>query len=441
MYDSKGLWLAIPLALLCGAVAVLLTGCDLSLSQPTPVPGAPTDTPVPTQPTAAPTEVTPPAPAVITLTIWTTEVFSPTQAITSGQILAQQAVEFEATHPDARLEFVLKKSYGKGGILDYLLTTKAAVPDLLPDLVFIDVSELEAAMRAELVQPLDSLIPGDLAGDLYPFATGACTFDGRLYGLQFQADMDHLVYNTGKMTVPPSSWPGVLSNPGPYLFPAGGQAGLVNDAFLIQYLAVRPWPVTGDPDAPFLDQDSLIAVFQFYQDGISRGIIPGDIVEYHTTDDCWRTYLEGETAMSQVGAHRYLQERDRTQNSALAPIPSINGPAPAIGRGWALALVASDPARQSAAVDLMGLFMAPEANAAWNQAANFLPTRKAALANWDMEDSYTPFIDQQLQAAQARPSIPNYTRIAAALQKAVEDVINGAATPEEAAAEVIESTQ
>jgi ABC-type glycerol-3-phosphate transport system substrate-binding protein len=441
MYESKGLWLAIPLALLCGAVAVLLTSCDLSLSQPTPVPGAPTDTPVPSQPTAAPTEVTPPAPAIITLTIWTTEAFSPTQAITSGQVLAQQAAEFEATHPDARLEFVLKKPYGKGGILDYLLTTKAVVPDLLPDLVFIDVSELEAAVRAELVQPLDSLIPGDLAGDLYPFAADACTFEGRLYGLQFQGDLDYLVYNTGKVTVPPSSWPGVLSNPGPYLLPAGGQAGLVNDAFLIQYLAVRPWPVAGDPDAPFLDQDSLVAVLQFYQDGISRGIIPGNIVQYHTTDDCWSTYLEGEAAMSQVGGHRYLEEQDRAENSALAPIPSINGPAPAIGRGWALALVTPDPARQSAAVDLMGLFMAPETNAAWNLAANFLPTRQAALASWDTEDRYSPFIDQQLQAAQARPSIPNYTRVAAALQKAVEDVISEAATPEEAAAEVIESVQ
>jgi multiple sugar transport system substrate-binding protein len=444
MSDPRRLWLATPLALLFGMVAVLLTGCDLSLSQPTPVPGAPTDVSTPAQPTpvpGSPTEVTPPTPAVITLTIWTTEAFSPTEAITSGQILAQQAAEFEATHPDVRLEFVLKKPYGKGGILDYLLTTKAVVPDLLPDLVFIDVSELEAAMRAELVQPLDSVVPGDLVGDLYPFAKAACTFEGRLYGLQVQADLDHLVYNTGKVTVPPSSWPGVLSNPGPYLFPAGGQAGLVNDAFLIQYLAVRPWPVTGDPDAPFLDQDSLVAVLQFYQDGISRGIVPADIVQYQTTDDCWRTYLEGQAAMTQVRAHRYLEERGRAQNSTVAPIPSISGPASAIGRGWALALVTSDPLRQSAAVELMRLLMDPETNAAWNLAASSLPTRQAALASWDTEGGLSPFISQQLRTAQARPPIPNYTRVAAALQKAVEDVISGAATPEEAAAQAMDSAR
>ncbi len=39
------------------------------------------------------------------------------------------------------------------------------------------------------------------------------------------------------------------------------------------------------------------------------------------------------------------------------------------------------------------------------------------------------------------PPFPNYTRTAAALQQAVEDVVSGAATPEEAAARVIEQAQ
>jgi maltose-binding protein MalE len=37
--------------------------------------------------------------------------------------------------------------------------------------------------------------------------------------------------------------------------------------------------------------------------------------------------------------------------------------------------------------------------------------------------------------------IPNYATIADALQQAVEDVLGGAATPEEAAARAIEATQ
>jgi multiple sugar transport system substrate-binding protein len=375
------------------------------------------------------------------LTIWTTEAFSPTQAITSGQILAQEVETFEAGHRDTRVEFILKKPSGKGGILDFLLTTEAVVPALLPDLVLVDVDELDAAIQAGIVQPLDDLLSPDLVTDLYPFAREAGTFDGQLFGLQFQADLDHLAYNAGQLTVPPRSWPGVLSNPGPYIFPAGGQAGLVNDDFLIQYLAVRPWSANGNPDDTFLEADSLTAVLQYYQDGVSRGVFPTDILNYHTTGDCWRDYLAGEATLTHVSAHDYLADRDQLPSAAMAPIPAINGAGAPISRGWALALIASDPARQSLAVELMTQLMSPQTNADWNKAAGYLPTRQDALAQWDEEDSYTRFASQQLQTAQPRPRLENYTQVAAALQEAVEAVITGAATPEEAAAQAIEKAQ
>ena len=405
------------------------------------MPTLPTSTPLPAQPTALPTDIAPLAPSVITLTIWTTEAFSPTQTITSGQILAQEVAEFEASQSDVRLEFVLKKPYGKGGILDYLLTTGAVVPELLPDIVVMDVDELRTAVQAELVYPLDELLPPDLISDLYPFALQSSTFERRLYGLQYQADVEHWVYDTGRMAIPPSSWPGVLSNPGPSIFPAGGQASLVNDAFLIQYLAVRPWPVEGGADTSFLETDRLAAVLQYYQDGLSRGIFPADILDYQTTNDCWREYLTRQIATAQVSAHQYLAERHRAQNSAPAPIPAINGPAAPLNRGWVLALVTPDPVRQSAAAELMSQLLAPETNAAWNQSTHYLPTRQAALALWDPEDSYGPFIHQQLQATRPRPVIPNYAQTAAAMQQAVEDVLTGVATPDEAAAQAVESVQ
>jgi multiple sugar transport system substrate-binding protein len=440
MGNTRWRELGIVVALLVVVAVVVLTGCDLSTAQPTPLPGVPTDTP-PQEPTALPTPATPSAPTVLTITLWTTETFSPTQAITSGQVLAAEAASFEELHPDVRLQFVLKKPYGKGGILDFLVTTGAVAPDLLPDLVLIDVDELGAAVQAGLVQPLDDLVPADLVADLYPFARTAAIFDGRLYALQFWADLDHLVYNTGKITIPPRSWPGVLSNPGPYIFPAGGQAGLVNDAFWVQYLAVQGSPAGGSPEGPFLEEPPLVAVLQFYQDGVSQGIMPATIVDYHTTDDCWRDYVAGKAAMTQVSAHRYLLDRDQLQSSAVAGIPAINGPASAIGRGWALALVASDPAHQVAAVDLMVQLLAPEVTAAWTRASRYLPTRQSALASWDEADSYTRFIEQQLQVARPRPVVPNYAQVSAALQTAVEAVLDGAASPEEAAAEAIESAQ
>jgi multiple sugar transport system substrate-binding protein len=230
----------------------------------------------------------------------------------------------------------------------------------------------------------------------------------------------------------------VLSNPGPYLFPAGGQAGLVNDDFLIQYLAVRGQAGEGEP---FLDEESLAAVLQFYQDGTSQGIFPPEILELQSTDDSWLNYLDGNAALSHVNIHRYLMERDLALNSSIAPIPAINGPGASIGRGWAVSLVTSDPARQSLAAEFLTQLMSPETNAAWNLTSNYAPTRQAAMALWDQTDGYTRFLKQLLTAAQRRPALPNYTQVAAALQEAVEDVLSGTSSPEEAAALAVEKVQ
>ena len=448
----------LSLALLGG-----LAACDWQPVQPTSQPEvsatvdistvtpAPGQLPVP-EPSAAlaPTGV-PAVSNAMTLTMWTTVSFSPTQDITSGQILAQQVDLYEADHPRVRLEFVLKEPYGKGGLLDFLSTAGAVVPGLLPDLMILDVDELGTAVQTGLIHPLDGLISQDLLADVYPFAREAATFNGQLYGLQFQADLDHLIYNTGKMTSPPRSWSNVLSGPGPYLFPAGGKAGLANDAFFVQYLVIRDQSGATGPDSPFLNEDNLSRVLQFYRDAWSGGIVPAKVMSYHTADDIWNDYVVGQAALAQASAHRYLLairqsfspggDRELLSISAVAPVPAVNGPAAPIGRGWALVLVTGDPARQAAAVDWMVQLMGPAANAAWNEAADYLPTRAAATAEWRSGDSYSQFIRQQLQTARPRPLLADYTRVAAALQEAIVAVLNGTATPQEAANRAIAGSQ
>jgi ABC-type glycerol-3-phosphate transport system substrate-binding protein len=441
-------WLPMTVILiLLGMGLLLLVGCDQATTQPTEISTVPSTEPTASagtseaRPTAGSEEATPPVQVAITLTIWTTDAFSPTQAITSGQILAQQVAVFEAARPDVQFEFIPKRGYHEGGLKEYLLNTGAVVPELLPDLVFIDADELEDVVRAGLVQPLDDLVATELERDLYPFAREACTFDGRLYCLPFRADLDHLVFNQGMLESAPSSMPGVLAYRQPYIFPAGGREGLVNDAFLIQYLDTRQLPAVANPKESFLEVNSLVATLQFYEDGGSRGIIPAQVLEYETVADCWTAYLAQEATLAQVSAHIYLTELSQAPNTAVAAIPGNSGPAPAIGRTWVLALVTANPARQAIALEFVDQMMAPEVSASWNWAAGYLPTRQAALANWDSADVYTPFIRQRLLEARPRPRFLNYVQVMGELQTAVEGVLSGMSTAEQAAAQVIENTQ
>lgn len=439
------LWLAVALSALGLLAAIVCSSCVFPPQGAKPISGPLAGTaPVSggaseQQPTSRPGDVSLANPRGITLTVWTTEALSPTLTITTGQVLASQVAAFEAAQPGVRLQFVPKKAYGNGGILDYLLTTGSVVPDFLPDLVFIDVDELPSAAQAEILQPLDKLLPEKEVDDLYPFATSAATVNGHLYGLQFEADLDHLVYNPSRIRTPPDSWSGVLGIPGPYLFPAGGDADLVNDAFWIQYLAVRRPPLIPTPDEPFLQKESLAAVLQFYEKGKDRGVFPATILDYHTTEDCWRDYLAGQASMAQVSATRFRADRSRAPGAAVASIPAMNAPGAPVSRGWALALVTTDPARQAAAVAFMVRWMSPETNLSWNEAAGTLPTRQAALALWDQADAYTGFIREQLLAATPRPRLPNYNQVASALQQALQAVLSGTLSADDAAAQVLDS--
>jgi len=428
------------LTVLCSLLllaAIELAGCSLLPGLPLPSQEkTPTITPVPqkTMPSASPTpSPLPPVSSAITLTLWTTEAFSP-QDSDSGQALAQQWQAFEAAHPNVTIEYVLKKPYGKGGILDFLNTARTAAPTVLPDLTILDILELDEAAEAGLIQPLDDLVSTELQQDLFPFARHS--FGGHLIGLQFEADIEHLVYNTSKIDSPPITWREVLSDSVTYIFPAGGDAGLVNDAFLIQYLAIGG-RLLDQRDKPALDRDAVAQVLQFYHDGLEAGAIPPSVLQFENLDDCWFAYVSVQAAMSNVSSARYLADREILKNTSFAAIPTRDGNIGTLSRGWALALVTQDPIRQAIAGQFIEWLLQPERNASWNLAAGHLPPSRTAFDYLVTTDPYFSFAQQQLEHVYQRPMFSAYDKTGRALQQAVLDVLTGEVSPQEAADDVM----
>lgn len=426
----------------CLTVLLSLSGCGPSTvptAPPQPVPTAMAATVTAETPTITPTtSMLPTVPPVTTLTLWTIEPFSPTQADASGQILGQQIEAFTAAHPDVVVEYVLKKPYGKGGILNFLLTTSAVVPAAMPDLVAIDTIELKEAAQAGLLQPLDELISSELQEDLFPFAQEAGRFEGRLVGLQFETDIEHLIYNTNKLKEPPLTWTEVLTDEVSYVFPAGGREGLVNDAFIIQYLALGG-QLVDETGRPALNAELVTQVLQFYKDGYEMGVIPPSVLKFKTLDDCWPVYLSAEVAMSHVSSRRYLADRKLLMYTRFASIPTRDGKVTTLSQGWAWAIVTTDPVQQTLAARLIEWLMEPANSVQWNLAAGHLPTRRAAFEILGTEDSYYPFLRKQLEGARPRRAGVVYSEVSRVLQQGVEKVMTDEATPQEAAKAVIES--
>ena len=104
--------------------------------------------------------------------------------------------------------------------------------------------------------------------------------------------------------------------------------------------------------------------------------------------------------------------------------PGLAGPATPIAAGWALAIVARDPARQAAAAELIAWLLRPEHAGAWAKAGGWLPTSDGALESIGIGEQGA-FLDGQLAAARALPVGSDYAQTAARINAAILAVVSG----------------
>lgn len=413
-------------------ILVALVGC---VAAETPTPEA-TPLPSPTvakSPTPSPSPYTTP-PSTTTLTLWTTEALMPSPDTPTGQVMEGIYKAFQEAHPDIAIQFVPKRPYGKGGILDFLLTASAVAPQTLPDLVTIDLSQVELLAGKEILKPWEGLIPEEMADDLFPDIRQVGSRDDQLIALPFQVDIEHLVYSPSLVESPPRNWDELQGQEATYAFPAGGEEGAVNDSFLIQYLALGGSLVDeeGNPD---LDEAILAQVLEFYREGYEAGYISPSVLDLKSLDDSWALFKEGGVAMANVSSQHFLREGTEV---AYAPLPTKNGTEATMARCWAFLLLTPDPGRQRAAADFVQWFLAPENLTAWARASGHMPSSRSALRQAVEDAAYRVFARRQLGAVYFRPSNED---IALALQQAIVDVLSGNATPQEAAEQAVKTLE
>jgi ABC-type glycerol-3-phosphate transport system substrate-binding protein len=328
---------------------------------------------------------------------------------------------------------LIKNDHGPGGLLDLLKSASPVAPGILPDVIALDTTDLETAARLGLIQPIDSLLPADVSADLFPAARDLATHDGKLYGVVVSADLEHLAYNTKVMAASPAQWSDILTSTRPvvYVFSLHDGSG-VSDSVLAHYFALGG-QVVDTNGRPTLDQPALLALLNLYQQAQRRNILPANVLELDDSTQVWNTFRSSGAAIVDVQASRYMSIVLDSPSIQFAPLPAVDQSIAPIARGWALALVTHDPHRQAPAIRLMQRLASPLNNGAWTQSARTLPGRISALAQWDQSDPYTGFVHDQLARAQAAPPASITNVIGPVMRKAIDDVLSGHATPEEAA--------
>lgn len=420
------------------AVALLLVGCTPPGSSPSPTPTV--FLPTSPLPTVAPTAVPVlPRPLVTTLVLWVPEELSPYADTEAASLLAQRLEAFNQGQADLQVETLVKKAHGRGGLLDFLRTASVAAPSVLPDLILLDVEDLRVAAQAGLLQPLDGLLPTGLAEDQYPFAAEMGEIEGRTMGVPLGVEVEHAAYWPGLFATPPLTWTGIVSAGVPFVFPAGGQDGTVNDTTLIEYLGAGG-RLTDAEGNPSLDEEPLAAVLDFYARAAAAGVIsPSIVLPLTDTEGCWEALLNGQAGVAAVNSRRFWTAPD--VGLALAPLPSRSGRVITLARGWMVGLVTSDPERQEQAMELLAWLTDPDGYGPWTQSLGYLPATRSGLASWTVDEASRTVLEALLEGAQAAPPQPIHEAIGPVIQDAVEAVLTGQRSPTEAARQAVESLQ
>ncbi|MEW5959633.1 MAG: extracellular solute-binding protein [Chloroflexota bacterium] len=445
----SGHLLSLSAMLVAVFILATATGCQTSPTGDQPIAATPNAgvtpiaRPIPTtviRATSTLTASATPANDTIALTFWTVESISPQADGERGDFFSNSLRAFRRDHPNIEVNLILKKASGKGGVVDFLRTAKEVAPSVLPDIALLNATDLTQAFTDNLIQPLDGRLDRSIVQDLLPAARKMGTVDDRLGGVPLGLEMEHIVYNTLVFTGTPVLWTDVLTRETRYLFPAKGVNGLVNDATLSQYFSAGG-EFIDDNGSPKIDDRVLRRVLDTYQQALEAGALEASLLEAATPEELWPIYLEARAGVAQVSVRQYLTDRELLNNSvyAAAPLIDANETPAAITHGWVLVLVTADPVRQQAALSLMEWFLSTNNNAAWNNINKSIPTRDTAFQQLANDDPYWTFLSEQLNTARPQPGFTGYDQIGRIIQQAVQQVISGEATPQEATATAIDA--
>ena len=424
--------------LVLAVLVVISAACGIS----TP-PAKPPVTPVPEMVVATvefPATITPSRPALVqitpeatrplTLTLWVPEEFAP-GAERGGDILQARVAAFESTHP-VTVNYVLKAPYGKGGIADWIVQLHELMPDRLPDAAIVDSRELDTLTDLELLQPLNHDLPSGAFWELLPPAQTIARQGGVWSNQPLVLDTEHLVYDTRRVGAPPLAWQDVLTTSASFAFAADS-----TDSFLLQYLHDGG---SLDPQAhPAADSGVMQNVLDFYQRARANGNLSEATVGMTSAREVMSLFISGQAPMAQVRARDFLSERARLPNAAASAIPTRDGQPAALVSGWTYVILTPNAARRSAAADFLTWLNEPAFLAGWTQAANLVPASKSAFAQSVKPASYAATLGDLLEHAIVAPGFAVQKSYAAAWHVAVQAVLNGQLTPDDAAFRALQS--
>ena len=384
----------------------------------------------------------------------------------AGQHLRQVKKEFEKEHPGKTVELIPIEAsendyYAK---LNLMQRSDSTAPDVLYEDTFLINSDIQAGY----LEPLDRYVSAwDQWSQFDQTAKGAVTgLDGKVYGIPRGTDTRALWYNKelfrqAGLPVPwqPQTWQEVLSAartikeklPGVtplnvYSGKPAGEASTMQGFEMLLYgtedelydSKTGKWVAPSDGF-----RDSLEFVQTVYQEGlgpkVSQALDPnvGTVVASQwLPQNKLAINLDGSwLPMSWAkGGDRPWPQWDEVMGYAPMPTQSGQGPgSTSLSGGWALS-IGSKSSNPDLAWDFVSTALNEENSTDWVKLAKEIPVRRdvAAKPMYKQSNPSADFFSDLVSVTHYRPALPPYAQISYEIQVAMEAVMTGQATPEQA---------
>lgn len=380
----------------------LLAACG-TLTPPTS-----TLTPAPvsgTEPPPAPQTATPST--VQALRLWLPPQFDPNAETPAASLLKARLDAFAAAHPWLALEIRIKGSETGPSLLETLSITRSAAPDVLPDLVALSRSDLEAAALKGLVHPLTGLTDLQSDPNWYPYARQLGQVQNTPYGLPFSGDVLAVAYRPDDFDTPPSTWQDLFAERRSLAVSSGDPNSYLQ---LSLYLSAGS-PLLDDANHPVLDEATLVRVL--------RELDAGSLAAVGSEEAAWSAFVDGRADLAVTWVSQFILAPP--PGSALMPLPGLEGTPFTLATGWVWALAGSNPQTDALTLELAEWLVADEFLSEWNLAMGTLPPRPTALEASDPRGQ----LNSISQSAQILPTNDLILSVGPIFQVAMGRMLNG----------------
>lgn len=414
-------------------VGFLLAACRQQPAEPTPILETPVatstlavtsvvGTPVaPEQPTPAPRGV---------LRVWVDESLLSAGVPPESDPLVQALAQFDSEQPEFTVDIARKAIEGPGGALAYLETGRGIAPSILPDVLLLSLTSLDAAVHSDVVMPLNpsaletraSALDPALIDDLLPVATALGTVDDTLYGLPLGLEhVYHAVYDRQVITGTfATTWDTFLRQPDTrFLLPVDAPAA---GDLALQLYATGPEGFTTTGGRLDLQLGALTKVFTRLDLALTNGIIDERSLSLDALEAAWQLRDDGDATVLLVDAAALAYQEIDARRWAVAPLPGAEGVQVPLVKGWGLAITTPDPVQQTHAAALLTFLAESSAHTEWLATHELLPARESVLEEWQ-NAPYRVFVSNQLAVAAPFPGAVS-AELHALISQKVYNVLN-----------------